>query len=131
MTQSLQGKYRPKEYADIIGNHEAIETILSHVADNGGSYMGLAFLLMGKSGQGKGMLSELMIQHCEQLIGGDVNVIYADTFSSEDFTKKIAQWESECCEQGSVFGNMRTYGARFVSCSRNVLRTACRKFRRF
>ena len=51
MTQSLQGKYRPKEYADIIGNHEAIETILSHVADNGGSYMGLAFLLLGKSGQ--------------------------------------------------------------------------------
>jgi len=76
MAQPLQAKHKPQEYADVIGNHAAIETILAHVADNRSSYMGLAFGLFGASGQGKGVLTDCMIAHCESLIGDKLEVVY-------------------------------------------------------
>jgi hypothetical protein len=109
MTLPLQGKYRPQEYADVIGNHDAIETILSHVLDNGGSYMGLAFGLLGASGQGKGMISKTMIAHYESLIRETLQVVKASTNSPADFVEKLEQWKKECCTQGAMFGGMQTY----------------------
>jgi hypothetical protein len=109
MTLPLQGKIQPKEYADVVGNHNAIETILAHVLDNGGSYMGLAFGLLGSSGHGKGLISKMMIAHCESLIGETLHIVKASTNSPADFVEKLEQWKKDCCTQGAMFGGMQTY----------------------
>jgi ATP-dependent protease Clp ATPase subunit len=60
----LIDKHRPKTYQDIVGNKKTIDRIYRAVDDNDG-FGGLVIMLLGKTGNGKTMLADMIAREID------------------------------------------------------------------
>jgi gluconate kinase len=97
----LIDKHRPKTYQDIVGNKKTIDRIYRAVDDNDG-FGGLVIMLLGKTGNGKTMLADMIAGE----IDGD---LYRPDCTKDAETAIAIDQARHDITQNSMFGGQSVY----------------------